>query len=223
MKSGEIMVSEKKEVAQAGKKIQERGLVAGTWGNTSRRLEEDPNKFAITPSGMDYRKIGEKDIIILNLDGEKIEGKRKPSSENALHRLIYKRREDVNAIVHTHSVFASSAACARVEIPAIVEDMAQIVGGSIETAEYALPSTEKLAEFALEALKDKRAALLANHGAVALGKNLEEALMVAEIVEKSAKIFVTAKMIGKPQELSKEDIEKMKEMYSEYGQSNSEP
>lgn len=216
------MTSEREEVVQAGLKVYERGLVTGTWGNISRRLEESPTKFAITPSGMNYKKIDKNDIVILNLDGERVEGKREQSTESTLHRLIYKTRDDTNAIVHTHSTFASSAASARVEIPAIVEDIAQIIGGGIKVAEYALPGTEELARSALKALEARKAALLANHGAVALGEDLDEALIVAEVVEKSAKIFVASKMVGEPQKFNKEEIERMKEMYSQYGQPESE-
>lgn len=195
-------------------------LVAGTWGNISIRLEDDSNKFAITPSGIDYREIEEEDIVILNLEGEKIEGKKDPSTENPLHRHIYKARENIKAIFHTHSTFASAVACTRKNIPPIMEDMVQIVGGSIETARYELPGSEDLAKAAVEALGEKNAALLANHGAVALGKDIDMALKVAKIVEKTAKIFTIANSLGDMKELSKEDVETMKEIYKlKYGQS----
>lgn len=213
------MLNEKKELVEAGINIYDRELVAGTWGNISLRLEKEPEKIAITPSGMDYKEIDEKDIVILNLDGEIVEGKRKPSSEYQLHTKIYQFREDVNAIVHTHSTFASSVACSREDIPPIVEDMVQIVGGAIETAEYKLPGTEELAESARKSLGEKKAVLLANHGAVAVGESMKEALKVAEIIEKSAKIYVFSKFLGNPHELSKEDVDTMRKKYSEdYGQ-----
>lgn len=212
------MAKPEKEIVQAGKEIYNLGLVAGTWGNMSRRLEDDRKKFAITPSGMDYRKITERDIITLNLECEKKKGRRIPSTEAPLHAKIYKHRKEVNAIIHTHSIYASAVACARENIPPIVEDMAQIVGGSIETAKYELPGTEELGESALKALKNKKAALLANHGVIALGTDMDEAMKVSEIVEKSAKIYLMAKFLGKPYELSKEEVEKMKEAYREYGQ-----
>ncbi|KXA90919.1 hypothetical protein AKJ63_00585 [candidate division MSBL1 archaeon SCGC-AAA259D18] len=213
------MTRAKKEITQAGTKIYDRGLVAGTWGNISKRLEEDPKKFAITPSGMDYRKIKEEDIVILNLEGEKKEGERIPSAETPLHAHVYKTREEINAVIHTHSVYASAIACLRENIPPIVEDMVQIVGGGIETAEYELPGTEELAESALRALNHKKAALLANHGVISLGKDVDEAIKVAEIVEKSAKIYLLAEFLGNPKKLDEEEVEKMKEAYRKYGQS----
>ncbi len=213
------MVNEKKELVKSGIKIYERGLVAGTWGNLSHRLEKEPEKIAITPSGIDYTEVGEEDIVILNLAGEIKEGKRKPSTEYQLHTKIYKSRKDVNAIVHTHSTFASAVACSRKDIPPIVEDMVQIVGGSVETAEYKLPGTKDLADSAMSALGNKKAVLLANHGVVAVGEDMKEALKVAEITEKSAKIHVFSKLLGSPHKLSKDDVEKMTKMYSkDYGQ-----
>ncbi len=214
------MEKEKKEIVEIGEEVYERGLVAGTWGNLSKRLKDDPDRFAITPSGLGYREMEEEDVAILNLDGEKIDGEKKPSSESPLHIHIYRAREDINAIVHTHSTFATSMACTRQDIPPIVEDMVQIVGGSIETAEYKFPGTEDLAESAVEALGNKDAALLANHGAVSLGRNLEEALKTAEIVEKSAKVYLLSKIVGEPEELDDEDVEIMRDFYLEkYGSS----
>lgn len=215
------MAKEREEIVQAGIEVYERGLVAGTWGNISARLEKDQEKFAITPSGMDYREIQKDDIVILNLKGEKVEGDKKPSSEKKLHIHIYKSRSDINSIVHSHSIYASAIACARKDIPPIIEDMVQIVGGSVEIADYKLPGSDELAEAAVDALSNKKAALLANHGVVALGEDMEEALKVAEIVEKSAKIYLLAKIFGEPHELSEEDVEIMRKMYSEdYGQDN---
>ncbi|KXB07955.1 aldolase, partial [candidate division MSBL1 archaeon SCGC-AAA382M17] len=174
-----MLAKEREEVVQAGLEVYERGLVAGTWGNISSRLEKDREKFAITPSGMDYREVEKSDIVILNLNGEKVEGDKKPSSEKKLHIHIYKSRDDINSIVHSHSIYASAIAVARRDIPPIIEDMVQIVGGNVETADYKLPGTDDLAEAALDALSNKKAALLANHGVVALGEDMKEALKVA--------------------------------------------
>ena len=213
------MTSVKKDIVKAGNEIYQEGLVAGTWGNISIRLENDENRFAITPSGMDYSEIDEEDIVIMDLDGEKVEGERKPSSEFRLHRHVYESRKDVDAIVHTHSVFASAVACARKSIPPLVEDMVQIVGGSVDTSEYRLPASDDLAEAAVEALGDKNGALLANHGVLAVGKDIDEAIKTSQIIEKSAKIFLFGKLIGGPTELSEEDVKTMRRMYTEdYGQ-----
>jgi len=207
------MAREKSKIIRTGKKIQNSGLVAGTWGNVSIRLKDDEDKFAITPSGMDYHEIEEKNIVIVDLDGKKIEGDSEPSTETPMHRQIYNKRDDVNAIVHTHSTFASVLACNHKDIPPIIEDMVQIVGGKVKTADYALPGSKELAESAVKGLKDKKAVLLANHGPVSVGSNIDEALMIAEIVEKSAKIYVFSKILGDPVELSDKDVSKMQEMF----------
>ncbi|MFP4005428.1 MAG: class II aldolase/adducin family protein [Candidatus Hadarchaeia archaeon] len=210
------MKNEQKRIIETGRELLNRNLVAGTWGNISSRLKETHEKFAITPSGMDYTEIEPEDVAILDLENKKVAGREKPSSESALHAAIYKHRTDVNAILHTHSPYATAVACARKDIPPIVEDMVQILGGRIETARYELPGTEELAQSALETLKEKNAVLLANHGGVALGPDLDEALKAAEILEKSAKTFILSKILGSPQNLSEEDVDKMKEMYNEY-------
>lgn len=209
-------MDERKRIIEAGKEMFERKLVSGTWGNISRRIVENSQRFAITPSGIDYRKIDPGDMAIMNLKNEIIEGEKQPSSESPLHATIYRNRDDVNAIVHTHSHYASALACVRKDIPPIVEDMVQILGGRIETADYEMPGTEDLADSVLKALGDKNAALMPNHGAVALGRDITEALKAAEILEKSAKIFVLSSLVGEPHPLSHEDVETMKEMYKEY-------
>ncbi len=213
------MSSEKEKIAKTGLEVYKSGLVAGTWGNISRRLEDDPEKFAITPSGMDYREIEPEDIPVLNLRGERVEGERKPSTEAPLHGLIYELREGVNAIVHTHSVYGSAISCTGQSIPPIIEDMVQIVGGSVETARHEMPGTDALAEAAVEALGGKNAALLANHGVVAVGESLKEALKVANIVEKSAEIYLLAKIFGEPKTFSSAEVKKLRDDYEEkYGQ-----
>lgn len=212
------MKDEKDEIVEAGKEIYERGLVAGTWGNISRRLEEEPGKFLITPSGIDYREIEPEDLVLLNLNGDKIEGEKEPSTERPLHSLILSSREEIDAIVHTHSSFASAVSCLRHDIPPILEDMVQIIGGRIKTAKYELPGTKDLAKSALEGLQDRKAVLLANHGAVALGESMEEALKVAEIIEKSAKVYLMAELVGAPKEISEEDMEYLRDLYENYTQ-----
>ena len=207
------MAREKSKIIQTGKKIQNSGLVAGTWGNVSIRLEKDEEEFAITPSGIDYPEIEEENIAIIDSEGEKIEGDSEPSTETPMHHHIYSKRDDVNAIVHTHSTFASVLACNHEGIPPIIEDMVQIVGGEVKTADYALPGSKELAESAVKGLKDKKAVLLANHGPISVGSDIDEAVMIAEIVEKSAKIYVFSKILGDPVELSDEDVSKMQDMF----------
>jgi L-fuculose-phosphate aldolase len=208
---------DKDEVIDAGKRILEAGLVAGTWGNISKRAGK--GVIAITPSGMDYLTLKREDIVLVDPDGERLESRRKPSSELETHLAIYRARADVNAVVHTHSVFASALACARKKIPPIVEDLAQIIGGAVEINEYRLPGTKELAQSVVKALGDRNACLLVNHGVLTTGRTMTEALYAAEVVEKTAKIFIAAGAVGGAVELSREDVKTMRDNYlSSYGQ-----
>lgn len=195
----------------------ETNLVVGTWGNISKRVDE--NLMAITPSGMDYDILEPKDIVILNLKGEIIDGDRKPSIEYSLHGEVYKNRKDINAVVHTHSTFCTAFAIARKKIPAVVEDLVQIVGGDVKVGEYALPGSQELAHKVVKALEGRNAAILANHGALTAGRDLKEALKIALILEKSAEATIYAKILGEPVELSQDDVDFMRDFYlNKYGQ-----
>ncbi len=204
-----------KEIVDIGKVLSKSKLVEGLWGNISARLDEK-QLFAITPSGRDYDTLSFKDISVLDLDGKIKKSNFKPSSESMLHMQIYKARQDIKAIVHTHSIYATAFAVAKKPILPVVEDVIQIVGGQVDVAEYALPGTLQLANNAVVSLKDKNAVLLANHGLVACGRNLKEALLSAHIVEKTAMILHLAQKIQPNIDtISKEDIEILRSFYLE--------
>jgi len=204
----------KEQLVVTGRSILDRGLVAGTWGNISVRIAESGN-IAITPSGCDYHALSAQDIVIVNNIGIKEEGELIPSSEMPLHLAIYAVRSDIQAIIHTHSIFASACAVAHCAIPPMIEDLVQIVGGGVEVAEYALPGTDELAKNTVIALADRQAVLMANHGLVGCAKTLREALMVVELVEKAAQIFMYANMLGGPKLLNKEDVAIMRRFFVE--------
>jgi L-fuculose-phosphate aldolase len=208
----------RKEIVETGVKMLNSKLVVGTWGNVSARiLGED--LFAITPSGVDYDKMEPKDVVIMDFLGNVVDGEKKPSSEYMMHLEIYKARVDVNAIVHTHSDYCTAMAIARKPIPGAVEDLVQIVGGEVRVSEYKLPGTKELGTSVVEALKDRSAAILANHGCVGVAKDLPEALKVVGIVEKSAKATIFAQLMGGAVELPQEDIDIMRNYYlNSYGQ-----
>lgn len=208
----------RKKILEVGLKLAQSGMVAGTWGNISA-WDSSRSGYWITPSGMDYYTLQEEDLVLLSLNNAVLEGKRKPSSELLLHTEIYKQRPDVKGIVHTHSTFATAHAVAQVPLPGMVEDLVMIVGGQVEVAEYCLPGTLELAISAVNALQDKSAVLLANHGLVGVGNALEEAFKVCQVVEKSAHIHIMSRLIGEPVMLSQEDIGLMRRTYQEsYGQ-----
>ena len=204
----------RKSIIEIGFKLLDRKLVAGSWGNISMKIDKDC--YAITPSGRPYDLLEEEDIVIVNSNGIKLAGSGIPSSELFLHLAIYKKYPTFNAIIHTHSIYASACAAMHRQIPPLLEDTAQISGGSIKVAKYALAGTKELAENAVEAMSMSNAVLLANHGAVSCGKSLDEALIVAEIVEKSAHVYCITASIGESFPLPTNDIKLLRNFYVEH-------
>ncbi|MDW7674550.1 MAG: class II aldolase/adducin family protein [Bacillota bacterium] len=217
-----MTINTRSKIIEIGKKLAASQLIVGTWGNVSCR-SIDENKVIITPSGVDYDRLEAADLPAVSLTSGEIEGKLKPSSELPLHVAIYRSRPEVNAIVHTHSTYGTCCAVLRQPIPPLVEDVAMVVGGTVEVAEYYLPGTEELAKATVKALGDKNAVLLANHGVVGVGHNIDEALKACLLTEKAAQIFITVMNVGQPFQLSSEDVHKMREVYlTSYGQKGGE-
>lgn len=212
----ENYIEEKKMVIEAGKDMLKRSWTVGTWGNISVRTK-DKKYMVITPSGVDYEVITPEMMSLVSMDGELISGK-KPSIETGLHLEIYKNRQDVNAVVHTHSVYTGAVASTRITVPPILDEMAQIIGGEVKTAEYALPGSKELAHNCKEALGDKMAVLLANHGGVSVGKDLKEAFKITSVLEISLKSYFIAKVIGNPVVLDDKDVNFMRDFFmNSYG------
>ena len=206
----------RKSIIEFGCMLLDNGLIVGTWGNLSARVD-GTDYIAITPSGRNYRSLESEDIVVVDLEGTIISGDLKPSSEMALHLAIYKSRPDINAVIHTHSVIASACAVARQAIPPIVEDVVQLVGGTVKVAEYALNGSNQLAQNAVTALGENNAVLLANHGVVGCGTNLNEAKVACELVEKAAQIYIYANQLpGGAKVLADDDVAVMHDYYLKY-------
>lgn len=201
-----------KAVIAAGKKMLESNLTVETWGNISVRAENG-GVICITPSGMSYQEITPSDLVFLDAKGKVIGGGRVPSIETQMHVRIYQTRPDVFAILHTHPVASSVFGVLRQPIPAITDEIAQAIGGEISVAEYALPGTETLADNTVKALGEKNACLLANHGAVCVGKDLNACFKAAMVLETGAEIYQKALSISRdgyqPVKLKEEDIKYM--------------
>jgi len=207
----------KREVLEVSIKMSNMGLTAGTWGNISARV--DKHHMVITPSGVSYDVLKPEDMVLVNIHDLSYVGKLKPSIEFPLHAEIHKARPEINAVMHTHSINASTVAAARKDIPPILDDMVQIIGGSIRITDYALPGSEQMAEEAVKKLEGRTAIILANHGPVCLGRNLNEALITSQIVEKAAKVFIDVQALGGPVCLTNEDVDLMRKFFLEkYGQ-----
>lgn len=210
----------KEEVVNTARIIYREGLVFETWGNVSAKPTE--NEVVITPSGIPYEKLTFIDIVTVSLAGQVKEGKWKPSTELPLHLAIYEQRKDIGAIVHTHSSCALAFAVSRQDIPVVLEEQAQIVGGPVKVADYALPGSVELADNALRVLgKEGSAVLLANHGLVGIGEDLTTALQICRIIERSARIILLSKLLGSPYILSLEDVAELRNNFLlAYGQGN---
>lgn len=201
----------KVEIIEAGKRLLKEGLVSRTWGNISLRVDE--NNMLITPSGREYEGLTPADIVLVNYHTSKYEGSVKPSSEKGLHSEIYKDRSEVQAIIHTHQTNASTVAAARREVPPILDDMAQLIGPSIKVADYAISGTKWIARKVIKALKGRNAALMANHGAVCVGRDLEEAFVVCQVLEKACKAFIEAEFLGGAKSINKFEAWIMHQVY----------
>jgi L-fuculose-phosphate aldolase len=201
----------KQQIIDAGKRLVAEGLVSRTWGNVSIRI--DGEWMAITPSGRTYEELTLHDIVQVNYHTSRYEGTIRPSSENGLHCEIYRMRKGINAVIHTHQMNASTVAAARREVPPILDDMAQLIGPSVRVADYALPSTKKIASSTVKALEGRMAALMANHGAVCIGRNIDEAFVVCQVLEKACRAFIEAEFLGGAKSIGKFDAWFMHQYY----------
>jgi L-fuculose-phosphate aldolase len=208
------------QVIATAQKMSAQGLSRGTSGNVSARV---PGGCFITPTGMPYEELRPSDVVELRLDGSVAGGQRAPSSEWRLHLGIYASRPEIGAIVHTHSMFATTLSILRREIPA-VHYMIAVAGGSVvPCAPYATFGSAELAENAARALDGRKACLLANHGLVAAGVDLKDAFRVAAEVETVAEQYWRALQIGQPVVLDDAEMARVAEKFESYGQQPGQP
>ena len=212
-----MLDQERNLIVEYGKKLITKGLTKGTGGNISI-FDREKQLMAISPSGIDYFETKPEDVVIMNLKGEIVEGYRKPSVEHDLHSIFYEKRKDINAVVHTHSIFAVVLASLGWNIPAAFYLEALSGGPDVRCATYATFGTRKLAENAFDAMQDRYAALLSNHGLVTGGKNLSSAFTVAEEIEFCAEVFYRAKCVGEPAIVPDKEIQSMLMSFAAYGQ-----
>lgn len=212
-----MYLEEKKELVEYGKKMSSEGLSSGTSGNLSIYLKEE-GVVLITPSGIGYFDTTPEDIVAMDLEGNIIEGSRKPSSEWHLHTLFYKNKPEARAVVHTHSKFCTTLATLRMPIKAVHYVIADAGTNEVPCAPYRRYGTEELAKVAVESANESNAVLLANHGIVVCGKNLKSAYGLAKGMEYVAEIQVTAMSVGEPVVLSKEEMDEVLEGFKTYGQ-----
>lgn len=185
----------KKKVLTVSQKSYREGLFAGTSGNLSA-LDKESKLVVITPTSMRYDEMTLNDLVLIDLDGNVVEGTNRPSSEWRMHCMIYKDRSDIFSVFHTHSPYATAFAVVRQSIPPILIEMIPFLGGDVPVAEPSLPGTEDLGAGALGILKERNACLLSNHGVLSIGQTVEQARIRAEYTEDAARIYHYALEIG---------------------------
>ena len=203
----------RREIVDACLRMNDCGINQGTSGNIAVRWRDG---LLITPSGLPYDRMAPEDIVFLRMDGSH-EGRNRPSSEWRIHRDILAAKEEVQAVVHAHPTYCTILSIRWQEIPAIHYMIAAAGGSTIRCAPYATFGTEELSRHTLAALDDRKACLLANHGMVATGPDLEKALWLAVEVETLARQYVGVLQIGAPTLLPDEEIARVLEKFKDYG------
>jgi len=194
--------AEREAVADACRRLADDGLVIGTAGNVSVRVDD---QVVVTPTGGVFEELRPDEMTVVDLDGEIVDGRLAPTSEIALHLGVYTRLEWPAAVVHTHSPMGTALSCVLDELPAVHYQMLSL-GGRVPVAPYATFGTEELAAKVLDALHNRTAALMRNHGAITIGAGLDQAVENALLLEWACTLYWRARMIGDPSVLDDEQL-----------------
>jgi L-fuculose-phosphate aldolase len=210
------------KIVETGKAMAKLGLTAflGVYapGNVSARLPMS-DRIIVTPSGYAKGMLRPDDLVVVNLRGERAQGRLQPSTETPMHLAIYRRRRHVNAIVHSHSAMSLAFSVAKKEIPATTIELAAVAGGAVPVAPYATPGSEEVAEMTAKVLGKRNAVLMQNHGLVTVGRDLAEALNIAVAVEYTAQVTLYSKLLGKTIPISPIEVSKVgRGIVESYGQ-----
>jgi L-fuculose-phosphate aldolase len=211
-----LLHKERTDIVRFGRRLLTAGLTTGTGGNLSI-FNRDAGLIAISPSGLEYEAMDPAQVPVVDVQGSIIAGERTPSSELGFHLALYEQRTDITAVVHTHSVYATTMACLNWEIPA-VHYLVAFSGLKVPLAPYATFGTAELAANVAGAIGAYNAVLLANHGLVTVGANLATAFAAAEEIELVARIYYQTKCIGEPVILPDAEMTRVVEKFATYGQ-----
>lgn len=214
-----LLEKERDLIVEYGKKMVLENVTPGTSGNISI-YNRDEKLMAISPSGIDYMKTTPNDVVIMDLNGNVVEGDRKPSSEWELHSELYKIKPRCCAVIHTHSTYCSTFAALHEPLRAVHYVIADTGAKEVPCARYERYGTTALARAAVEAIDDCDAVLLANHGLLTCGKNIGSAFSLAKNLEYCAEVEWRARAIGKPVVLTDEEMSEVLEGFKTYGQNN---
>jgi L-fuculose-phosphate aldolase len=179
------------KVCESGRRLLQEGLVARTWGNVSVRVSD--KEMVITPSGRPYAELTPADMVLVNFHTLAFEGSIKPSSELKLHCEVYKNRPHIEAVIHTHQMYASIVAAAQKDVVVLDPAHEAILGAKvIKAAPYALPNSKKITFGTEKAIESANAALMANHGCVCIGRNLEDVFSVCKTLEEACALYISS-------------------------------
>jgi L-fuculose-phosphate aldolase len=213
-----LLLAERQAIIQACRELVTGGLVRGTSGNVS--LRDTATAFiAITPSGTSYLTMTPEEVAVVNIAGDMIDGTLRPTTEVDLHLGIYRARPDVNAVVHTHSPFATTLAALREPVPAVHYILAK-AATTVQVAPYQRYGTPELAAACVSTLGADQGVLLSNHGVVAVGKEMASAMAAAEAIEFTAEIAWRARVIGTPVVLDETEMAGVASAFSTYGRAS---
>lgn len=210
------LLEERKMIVEYGRKLIASNLTTGSGGNLSIYNRKE-NLVAIKPSGVDYLLMKPEEIVILSPDGKIVEGDLEPSSEMKFHLALYQHRSDINAVVHTHQVYATTLACMNWELPA-VHYLVGFSGNKVPLAQYATFGSQALSDNIIRAIGSYNACLMANHGIVAVGDTILSAFSTAEELELVSRLYYQTKCIGEPVILSDDEMAVIAEKFKTYGQ-----
>lgn len=199
----------RRELLAVTKQSYGEALFAGTSGNISY-YDHGTGEMYITPGSLPYETMAEEDLVRMTLDGNILEGGRKPSSEWRMHAQVYRQKPEISCVIHTHSPYATSFAVNHMEIPVILIEMVPFLGGAVEVADFAIPGTVEVGIEAVKKLKDRNACLMANHGVLAVGETLEQAHIRAIYTEDAAKIYSLALSSGSVKVIDERHISAMR-------------
>lgn len=208
---------ERELIVEYGKKMSSAGLSKGTSGNLSIYIPEE-GMMVISPSGVGYFETTPEDVVVMDLEGNVIEGNCKPSSEFGLHSAFYKNRKGVQAVVHTHSTYCTTFACLRMPIQAVHYVIANAGTAEVACSDYATFGTQELADNVITSCGNSNAVLLANHGLVTCGATMTKAFGLASNMEFIAEMQWRAMSVGNPVVLPAEEIAEVMERFKTYGQ-----
>ncbi|MBW2232251.1 MAG: class II aldolase/adducin family protein [Deltaproteobacteria bacterium] len=201
----------KQDVLDAAKQLLRTGLVEGTSGNLSARLSD--GHVVMTPSSLDYEAMTLDDLVVVDLEGKVLQGDRPPTSEKALHLACLRAHDDIGSVIHSHAMYASMFAITHQPIPCVIEEFDIYVGGEVKVANYELTGSDELGEEVARHVADRGAVLMANHGLLTVGRNIGDAMKVAQLVERTAEIIWGARALGEVVPLPDDTLKRFAPIY----------